>query len=499
MPDARPAAAAAPGPASAHAAAPAAPADHAAPAAPADHAAPAAPADHAAPAAPAGHAARAVPADHAARAAPADHAARAAPADRAAPAVPALPADTAAHRAAERAARDSYGRLLALLAAHGGDLATAEDALGDAFAAALAHWPLQGVPDRPAAWLLTAARRRLLDGHRRRATHAQAAPELLRRAALPDDPAALPDHRLALLLACADPAVEPGARAPLMLQVVLGLDAARIASAFLVAPRAMAQRLVRAKRRLKGEAGAFALPGPDQVAERLTTVLAAIYAAYTAGAADHADGGALAGEALWLARLCAALAPTEPEALGLAALLLHLEARRPAGRDAAGAYVPLSAQDPARWDAALQAEAERLLRRAGAIGRPGRYQWEAAVASAHAARRHTGETDWDAILLLYDALAAETGSPVIAVNRAVAVAAVRGPAAGLAALRDALRQDARLADYQPCWAAMTALAERAGEAGAAATARQRAIGLATDSAVRRFLLLGGAGAGRGGR
>lgn len=405
-----------------------------------------------------------------------------------APPAPAPPGTAAAHQAAERAARASYGRLVALLAARGGDLAAAEDALGDAFAAALDHWPREGVPDRPEAWLLTAARRRLLDGHRRRATHAGAVPELLRRAALPDDPAALPDHRLALLLACADPAVEPAARAPLMLQAVLGLEAARIASAFLVSPAAMAQRLVRAKRRLKEGGAGFALPGPEAVAARLPEVLAAIYAAYAAGAADHADGGALAGEALWLARLCAALAPGEPEALGLAALLLHLEARRPAGRDAAGDYVPLSAQDPARWDAALQAEAEALLRRAFAAGRPGRYQWEAAVASAHAARRFTGETDWAAILALYDALAAETGSPVVAVNRAVAVAAVRGPAAGLAALRAAVAADARLAEYQPCWAAMAALAERAGEAGTEAMARSRAIGLATDNAVRRFLM-----------
>lgn len=392
-----------------------------------------------------------------------------------------------ARRAAERAAREGYGRLLALLAARGGDLAAAEDALGDAFAAALAHWPRDGVPDRPEAWLLTAARRRLLDGHRRRATHSLAAPDLLRRAALPDDPATLPDHRLALLLACADPAVEPAARAPLMLQVVLGLEAARIASAFLVAPSAMAQRLVRAKRRLRDTGAAFALPGPEAITARLPAVLPAVYAAYAAGAADPTDGGALAEEALWLARLCAALAPKEPEATGLAALLLHLEARRPAGRDAAGNYVPLSAQDPARWDAARQAEAERLLRDAAALGRPGRYQWEAAVASAHAARRVTGRTDWAAVLTLYDALLAATGSPVVAVNRAVALAEVAGPQAGLAALEDAAT-DARLTAYQPHWAARAALAARAGRAAEAAAARQRAIGLATDPAVRRFLM-----------
>ena len=395
-----------------------------------------------------------------------------------------------ARGAAELVARTSYGRLVALLASRGGDLAAAEDALGDAFAAALDHWPRDGVPDKPEAWLLTAARRRLLDGHRRRATQGAAVPELLRRASREEDPAEVPDHRLALLLACAGPEVEPGARAPLMLQAVLGLDAARIAAGFLTAPAAMGQRLVRAKRRLKEAGARFILPGPEVLAERLPAVLEAIYAAYAAGAGDPADGGALATEAAWLARLSAALAPEAAEALGLAALLLHLEARRPAGRDAAGRYVPLASQDPGRWHAGLQREAEALLHAASALGRPGRYQWEAAVASAHAARRHGGRTDWRGILLLYTALLRETGSPVIAVNRAVALAEVAGPVAGLAALREA-GVDPRLAEYQPCWAALAALAARAGEAPTAAAARSRAIGLANDPAVRAFLLAEG--------
>ncbi|HEV7264710.1 MAG TPA: DUF6596 domain-containing protein [Falsiroseomonas sp.] len=283
------------------------------------------------------------------------------------------------------------------------------------------------MPEKPEAWLLTAARRRLLDGHRRAAKASAALPDLLRAAgdvAGPEEPEQLPDHRLALLLACAAEGVEPAARAPLMLQCVLGLDAARIASAFLVSPAAMGQRLVRAK-----------------VA----------------------------------ARLSAALAPEEPEAAGLAALLPHLEARRPAARDAAGAYVPLSAQDPSRWNAPMQAEAERLLRPAATLGRPGRFQWEAAVQSVHAARRFTGRTDWAAIRLLYDALLAATGSPVVAVNRAVAVAETEGAAAGLRALR-AAGADRRLAEYQPYWAALAALAARAGEMAAAEAARQRAAG-----------------------
>jgi RNA polymerase sigma-70 factor (ECF subfamily) len=400
-----------------------------------------------------------------------------------------LNAPIVAQAAAEAVAREGYGRLLAFLLARGTPLADAEDALAEAFAAALVHWPARGVPEKPEAWLLTAARRKLLDGHRRRASAGAAAPELRRRAALPDgaEPEAVPDHRLALLLACAAPEVEPAARAPLMLQCVLGLDAARIASAFLVAPSAMAQRLVRAKRRIAESGARFGLPGREEVASRLPPVLDAIYAAYTAGSTDPADGGALAGEAGWLARLCAALAPEEPEAAGLAALLLHLEARRPAARDAAGRYVPLSAQDPARWILPLQAEAEQLLRRASALGRPGRFQWEAAVQSVHAARRVTGRTDWAAIRLLYDALLLMTGSPVVAVNRAVAVAETDGAAAGLVALR-AAGADARLAEYQPYWAALAALADRAGEAASAEAARQRAAGLATDPAIRAFLL-----------
>lgn len=395
----------------------------------------------------------------------------------------------AAAQTAESVARDSYGRLVAYLASRGTGIAAAEDALAEAFAAALAHWPRSGVPDRPEAWLLTAARRRLADARRRRATAEAAQPALLQvqdALADPPDPAAIPDHRLALLLACAGPEVEASARAPLMLQVVLGLDAARIASAFLVAPAAMGQRLVRAKRRIAATGARFRLPDRTTLAERLPAVLEAIYAAYAAGGQDpeQAQGHGLAEEALWLARIAAALAPDQPEALGLAALLLHLAARRGAARDAAGRYVPLSAQDPARWDAARQAEAEALLHRAFAEGRPGRFQWEAAVQSVHAARRATSRTDWPAILLFYDALLAATGSPVVAVNRAVALAEVRGAAAGLAALH-AVQDDARLATYQPYWAALAALTPDAGLAGAA---RARAAGLSQDPAVRDFLL-----------
>src|SRR5207244_9531516 len=194
----------------------------------------------------------------------------------------------------------------------------------------------------------------------------------------------------------------------------------------------------------------------------------------------------LAEEAIWLGRLVASLLPPEPEVLGLLALMLHAEARRAARRDAEGEFVPLGAQDPARWDEALIAEAEALLLAASRMNSPGRFQLEAAVQSAHAARRMSGRTDWAAIVQLYDALLAMTGSVVVAINRAVALAELRGAGEGLAAL-DGLQDDARLAQYQPYWAARAALLARAGDAAGAAEAYQRAIGLESDPAVRAFL------------
>jgi RNA polymerase sigma-70 factor (ECF subfamily) len=394
---------------------------------------------------------------------------------------------------AEAVARRSYGKLVAFLAARTRDVAGAEDALSDAFAAALASWPAAGIPERPEAWLLAVARRKIVDAARRR-TGAEAAGELRllaeEIAAAAESAAPMPDERLALMFACAHPAIEPGIRAPLILQTILGFDAATIASAFLVAPSAMGQRLVRAKTKIRQAGIPLRVPERADLRERLEAVLAAIYAAFTEGWAD--PGGTeirrrnLAEEGIWLGRLAASLLPDEPEALGLLALMLHAEARRRARRDAAGDYVPLAEQDPALWDAGLIEEAEALLFRAGAMGAIGRYQLEAAVQSAHVVRRRTGRTDWAAIERLYDALAALTGSPVVAVNRAIAVAETSGPAAGLAAL-DALADDARLAEYQSYWAARAALLARAGDAAAADQAYAQAIGLESDPAVRRFL------------
>jgi len=402
---------------------------------------------------------------------------------------------TAVRAAAEAVARRSYGRLVALLAARTRDVAAAEDALSEAFAAALADWPTSGVPRAPEAWLLTVARRRSIDASRRRrsaeegAGHLRLVAEELEEAHASGE-APLPDERLSLMFACAHPAIDPGIRAPLILQTVLGFDAATIGSAFLVSPAAMGQRLSRAKRKIREAGIPFEVPERAELAPRLDAVLEAIYATFAEGWSDPAGTEArrrnLADEGIWLGRLVASLLPEEPEALGLLALMLYAHARRDARRDAAGEYVPLAEQDPTRWDAARIDEAEALLSRASGLPGTGRFQLEAAVQSAHVVRRKLGRSDWAAIERLYDALLALTGSPVVAINRAIAVAETRGSAAGLEAL-DALARDARLRDYQPYWAARAGLLARAGDTGAAVLAYERAIGLEPDPAVRRFL------------
>jgi RNA polymerase sigma-70 factor (ECF subfamily) len=400
--------------------------------------------------------------------------------------------DSASRAAAEAAARRSYGRLVAFLAARTRDVAGAEDALSEAFAAALAEWPASGVPRNPEAWLLTVARRRRADAWRRQRLDEGAAVQLAWLAALDDEPAddALPDARLGLLFACAHPGIARDLRAPLMLQVVLGFDAATIASAFLVAPAAMGQRLVRAKAKIRQAGIPFEVPEREQWRERLDAVLEAIYAAYAEGWSDPQGADArrrnLADEAIWLGRLVASLLPDEGEALALLSLMLHTHARRHARRDAAGNYVPLAEQDCTLWDGALIAEAENLLARAHAHPPAGRYLLEAALQSAHAIRRISGQPDWTAIEQLYAALCALTGSPVAALNHAAALARTRGATAGLTALQ-ALEGDPRLADYQPYWATRADLLARSGDVQGAAHAYQQAIGLEGDPAVRRFL------------
>jgi RNA polymerase sigma-70 factor, ECF subfamily len=400
--------------------------------------------------------------------------------------------DAPARDTAEAVARRGYGKLVAFLAARTGDVAGAEDALADAFAAALTDWSRNGIPRNPEGWLITVARRRMIDAARRRRGDAGAADHLRLTA---DELAAaeakdMPDDRLHLMFACAHPAIDPPIRAPLILQTILGFDAATIASAFLVSPATMGQRLVRAKNKIRQAGIPFRLPEHAELNERLAAVLDAIYAAFSEGWSDPVGTETrrrnLAEEAIWLGRLVVSLLPEEPEALGLLALMLHAEARRAARRNAAGDYVPLAEQEPQLWDAGLIEEAEALLLRASRMGAIGRYQLEAAVQSAHTVRRATGRSDWAAIVGLYDALAAIVDSPVVAINRAIAIAETRGAAEGLAAL-DALSADPRLAEYQPYWAARAGLAARTGEVAAAEEAYDRAIGLEADPAVRRFL------------
>jgi RNA polymerase sigma-70 factor (ECF subfamily) len=398
-----------------------------------------------------------------------------------------------ASRAAERVARESYGRLVAFLAARTRDVAGAEDALSEAFAAALRMWPVDGVPDNPDAWLLTAARRRQTDAARRSQT-CKAGEEHLQLIgdeidAMADERDAIPDRRLALMFACAHPAIERGMRTSLILQTILGLTADDIAAAFLIPPKTMGQRLVRAKTRIRDAGIPFRVPDPEELPERLAAVLDAIYAAYTRGWNEVGDDAIpeLADEAIWLGRLVVSLLPDEPEAKGMLALMFYTAARRAARRDAAGAYVPLEQQDTSLWDESLIALAENLLHQANAAGPSGRYQIEAAIQSAHIARRLTGISNWSSVVALYDHLLALTGSPIVILNRAVARAEIDGAHAALADLTP-LEADKRMLSYQPYWAAKGHLLSRAGDTAPAAKALTIAIGLTTDDAVKGYLL-----------
>jgi RNA polymerase sigma-70 factor (ECF subfamily) len=393
---------------------------------------------------------------------------------------------------AETVARRSYGKLVAFLAARFRDVAAAEDALSDAFASALSEWPRTGAPASPEAWLMTVARRRLIDASRRRHAGEDAAPhmQMMAEEMSAAESTDIPDQRLALMFACAHPAIEESIRAPLILQTVLGLGADAIASSFLASPSAMAKRLVRAKGKIRQAGIPFSLPAREDMPLRLTAVLDAVYASFTEGWVDAAGTDTvrrdLTGESLFLARMITELMPNEPEALGLAALMFHAEARLPARRNSAGDYVPLADQDISLWNARLIAEADALIRRAGSKGSLGRYELEAALQSAHVHRRLTGRNNWAEIVTLYEALQEIVPSPVVAINRALAIAEVDGPEAALSAMPKA-GADKRLESYQPFWAARADLLARKGVAAEAAQAYDRAIGLEHDPAVRRFL------------
>ncbi len=405
--------------------------------------------------------------------------------------MPGASEETTAHQIAEATARSSYSKLVAYLAVQTRDVAAAEDALADAFAKALSDWPRNGCPDHPEAWLLTVARRRAIDGARRQQRGNEINQQLQLLADLDDaEDLDIPDRRLGLLFACTHPAIDRSIRAPLMLQVILGLKAETIASAFLIAPSTMGQRLVRAKNKLRQAGVPFHVPERKNLPERVDTVLDAIYATYTEGWTDPVGTDVarreLANEAIFLCTLITELLPEEPEALGLLSLMLHTEARRSARRDDKNQFVPLAQQDSESWNTRMIEHAESLLRRAGAIGRMGRFQIEAALQSAHVHRRRTDESNWPAVLELYNALFDLTRSPVVAVNRALALAEVDGPSPALEAL-DEIADLPRMTEYQPYWAVRAELLTRNGAVKEAQKAYEIAIGLERDSAVRQFL------------
>lgn len=398
-----------------------------------------------------------------------------------------------AARGAERAARESYGKLVAILAAQDRDIAAAEDALSDALVAALRVWPEQGLPANPEGWLVTAARNRMRNAVRAATVRRRAEPEILLRIEEIENNGLTKvlesDDRLRLMFVCAHPAIDAATRAPLILQTVLGIDAARIALAFMLPTATMSQRLVRAKARIRDAGIAFAVPEPEDMAPRLDAVLEAIYAAFGSGwdALDMTDDpDALTGEAIWLARLIVAQMPGEPEPMGLLALMLYCAARRPARRDADGHFVPLDRQDARLWNRDMVIEAEGLLARASQAGRFGRFQCEAAIQSVHIQRPVTGRLNLAALRTLYDLLVDRTGSLGSRIGRAVVIAEAGDPIQAWAEL-EALPRD-RVAVHQPWWVARARVAELAGDAVGRAESLRRAIELTQDPAVRKFLL-----------
>lgn len=396
-------------------------------------------------------------------------------------------------RAVERVARESYGRLVAYLSSHTRDVASVEDALSEALIAALRSWPRDGVPQKPEAWLLTTARHSLIDLARHQQIALASEPTLLLLRENSEEATmttAFPDERLKLLFVCAHPAIDPSVHTPLMLQTVLGLDAARIATAFLVSPATMGQRLVRAKTKIRDAGIQFEIPQARELPERLDAVLDAIYAAFGIGWDDLAGmdqrGRDLAEEAIWLARVLLQLMPVEAEVRGLLALMLHCEARRAARRGPDGRYVPLSEQDPRLWSLPLIEEAEQHLAAAARHNRSGRFQLEAAIQSVHAERGRTGRTEWGAIVIFYQQLIHISPTLGTRTGYAAAIAEANGAEAGMAAL-DAIDRKS-VVSYQPYWAVRAHLLQRLQKAQEAREAFDRAIGLAEDSAVRHFLL-----------
>ena len=385
-----------------------------------------------------------------------------------------------------RVFRAEHGRAVSVLVRVLGDVGLAEDAVQDAFAVAVERWPVDGVPPSPAGWIITTARRRAIDRLRRESTRDERQAEAVRLHA-PEDPVeegAVHDDRLRLIFTCCHPALRPEAQVALTLRLLGGLSAEEIARAFLVPTTTMAQRLVRAKHKIRAARIPYRVPHEADLPDRLRPVLAVLYLVFTEGhtasAGEELVRVDLAAEAVRLARSLATLMPDEPEVLGLLALMLLAQSRRPARTGPDGGLVPLAEQDPARWDAGLAEEGRELVRRCLRRGAPGPYQLQAAIQAVHS----EPPTDWHQVLALYDHLLALTPTPVVALNRAVAVAEVAGPHAALAIV-DGLAD--RLPGHHLLHVTRAELLRRLGRAGEAEAA-YAAAAAATSNAVERDFL-----------